>query len=260
MSKTFFDLIRSHFGGSLDQGQVDGMNAIISGFALYGDGDTEKLAYILATTKHETADTMQPIYERGKVDYFDKYEPGTKLGQRLGNTKIGDGYRFRGAGLVQLTGRENFQRAGDIIGVDLVGHPELAVDMDTAVRVLIEGTMRGWFTGKKLSDYINGIDESDDIDLAEFIQARRVVNGQDKAELIGNSALHFERALLAASLPSTPMTNVDIVPSAPPPEVAPPAATPAGQPRRIRWWPIVAFAGFVVYFIWFVFFRHGGMA
>jgi hypothetical protein len=193
--KTFFDRIRPHFGGSLTRRQVAGVNAILAGFTLYGDGDQEKLAYDLATAKHETGNTMQPIYERGPRSYFNKYEPGTKLGKALGNTQKGDGYRYRGTGLVQLTGRANFRRAGKIIGIDLENDPELALVPEIAVKLLILGAAQGWYTGKKLSDYIDGIDESDDEDLREYIQARRTINGQDKAQLIGRSALVFEDAL-----------------------------------------------------------------
>jgi putative chitinase len=194
-AKNFFDVVRPHFGGKLTQGQVDGMNAIIAGFAMYGDGDIQKLSYILATAKWETASTMQPIYERGQKTYFNKYEPGTTIGKNLGNTRPGDGYKFRGRGLVQITGRDNYARAGKIIGVDLVANPDKALEPAIAVRILIEGMLRGWFTAKGLTKYIDGIDESDADDLAEYVQARRTVNGQDKATLIANSAIIFERAL-----------------------------------------------------------------
>jgi putative chitinase len=96
---------------------------------------------------------------------------------------------------VQITGRDNYARAGKIIGVDLVANPDKALEPAIAVRILIEGMLRGWFTAKGLTKYIDGIDESDADDLAEYVQARRTVNGQDKATLIANSAIIFERAL-----------------------------------------------------------------
>lgn len=110
----------SLFGGSLTQDQVEGIEAILD--------ESERrrtplndLGYMLATTYHETAHTMQPIYERGARAYFDKYKPGTKIGKALGNTQPGDGYRFRGRGLVQLTDRSDYVRAGKKLGLDLVG-------------------------------------------------------------------------------------------------------------------------------------------
>lgn len=206
---SFYDLIRPHFGGKLTQLQVDGMNLIIAGWALYGDGNTNKLADCLATAKWETGHQMVPVYEKGPVSYFNKYEPGTKIGKNLGNLKKGDGYKYRGRGLVQVTGRRNYVFWANQLAIDLVNNPDLALDDDVAVRILIEGMMIGAFTGKDLGDYIDDKDESDDEDLKEYIQARRVVNGTDKAKEIGQSAVVFERALRKSATPSTPK-NVEV--------------------------------------------------
>lgn len=194
--EAFFAHVREHlFGGSLSQGQVTGINAILDAWDRYGDGNRQRLAYVLATPNVETGGRFQPVYEMGPRAYFDKYEPGTKLGKRLGNIEKGEGYLRRGRGLVQLTGRDNDIRVGKELGIDLLGHPELAMQMDIAARILVLGTLQGWFTGKGLSDYIDDLDENDDEDLREFVQARRTVNGQDKAALIAGHAAIVDKAL-----------------------------------------------------------------
>lgn len=196
--EAFFAHVRTElFGGHLTAGQVAGINAILAAWGLYGDNDNEKLAYCLATPKLETDDTMAPIHEYGPVSYFAKYEPGTPIGARLGNTQRGDGFRYRGRGLCQITGRANYARVGKLIGADLIGNPDLALNLTIAARILVQGSMLGWFTGKRLGAYIDGIDEADSADLKEYVQARRVINGQDKAELIGGYAVKFERAIAA---------------------------------------------------------------
>lgn len=193
MNSAFFDAVRETvFGGSLTQDQVDGCNVICEAWEDYGDGDHQKLAYLLGTAYHETAFTMQPIHERGQRSYFDKYEPGTKIGRDLGNTKPGDGFLYRGRGYVQCTGRANYAKAQAKLGVPLLTNPDGALDPLIAARILIEGCMAGWFTTKKLRDYIDG-------GVASYIGARRVVNGQDKAKTIAEYALHFEQALEAAA-------------------------------------------------------------
>lgn len=245
-----FQTIRPLFGGSLTQSQVDGITTILSGWERYGNGDNETLAYLLATTYHETAKTMQPIHERGAKAYFNKYEPGTKIGAVLGNTLKGDGYKFRGRGYVQLTGRSNYARAGKIVGTDLVADPDAALNPNIAVRLLIAGPSNGWYTGKKLSDYIDGVDETDAEDLREYIAARRTINGQDKAEVIGKLALVFERALRAAPVPAP-------APTLPLPEpddaIAPPPEPISFRPTLAGWGLLLVLAVALAGAAWILF-------
>src|SRR6185312_10129046 len=181
----FFDGAREEpFGCRLAQSQVGGLNALISAWEAGGDGDNRKLAYLLATAFHECAATMQPISERGAVRYFAKYDAGTKLGKALGNTLSGDGYRFRGRGYVQLTGRANYVSAGSKLGVDLAANPDLALAPDIAAKIIVRGMSEAWFTGKKLSDYINS-------GHCDFVAARKIINGTDRAVLIAGYANDF---------------------------------------------------------------------
>lgn len=87
-----------------------------------------------ATIAVETG-TFQSLVERGTRPYFDKYEPNTALGQRLGNEQPGDGYKYRGRGFIQLTGKSNYKRYGARLGLDLVGQPDLALEPEHAARV-----------------------------------------------------------------------------------------------------------------------------
>lgn len=180
-----FDKIRKLFGGRLTQGQVDGINTILDGWNKYGDGNRQRLAYVLATAFHETARTMQPIAEFGKGK-------GKKYGKidQTGKAPYGRGH-------VQLTWRDNYVRADKELGLGgrLAANYDLALDPAISVRVLIAGCLKGWFTGKDLDDFIDGVDESDAEDAREYAAARKVVNGTDRAQLIADYAIVFERAL-----------------------------------------------------------------
>jgi putative chitinase len=58
-------------------------------------------------------------------------------GGRLGNDAPGDGWMYRGRGYIQLTGKDNYATAAEELGIDLVGHPEMAADPATASRIAI---------------------------------------------------------------------------------------------------------------------------
>lgn len=178
----FFAAVRAAFG-PLSQSQVDGFNAVLAGLAGW---PVSWRAYALATTWHETARTMRPIKEHGTEAYFKRmYDPQgdrPQVAARLGNTQPGDGARYAGRGYVQLTGRTNYARYG------IVDTPDAAMDPATAARILRDGMEFGRFTGKKLGDYLPG----------DYVNARRIINGTDKAAEIAAHAGKFEAALRAS--------------------------------------------------------------
>ncbi|MBK8200636.1 MAG: hypothetical protein IPK75_20055 [Acidobacteria bacterium] len=202
--KTFFDGYRGAFG-KLNQSQVDGIETLLGFIEADDPSDIRNVAYLLATTKHECADTWEPIEERGPQKYFDKYGYNTTIGRTLGNTQPGDGYLYRGRGYVQLTGRRNYTIFGDLLGIDLVGNPYLAKDPKTAFAIMAVGMARGLFTGKKLSDYINAGG-------TDYINARRVVNGLDKAQLIADYAGAFEKVIRAATRVAAAVADAQVGP------------------------------------------------
>lgn len=183
-----FSILRKSLG-KLTQDQVDGINFLVATFDADKTITYPQAAYMLATAWHETAQKMQPITEYGSVKYFDKYDTGA-LAKRLGNTPAldGDGFKYRGRGYTQITGTDNYKRVGKALGIDLFKNPDLALNPDIAVKIMIYCMKNGVFTGKKLSDYINGTSKN-------YLSARRIINGTDQAQKVADYAVVFEKAL-----------------------------------------------------------------
>ena len=186
--KYFFDSVRaSIFSGSLTQKQTDGL-AFLMDYAELNKVDDRQLAYVLATTFHETAATMQPIEEYGKGS-------GKKYGQPAGPyNKV-----YYGRGYVQLTWYENYVKQDKKLKLDgrLVKDPGLALDPEISRQILFRGMADGDFTGQCLKDHITCTNINDD--KTDFHNARKIVNALDKASLIAGYATKF-----AAGLTRTP--------------------------------------------------------
>lgn len=139
-------------------------------------------AYVLATAYHETAHTMKPIAELGSQKYLKskKYWP------------------FIGRGYVQITWEANYKKAGGKLGVDFVKNPDLLLQAKYAAPILVIGMLEGWFTGKGLDTYIT-------LSKSDFLGARRIINGTDKAALIAGYAKQYDNLLQAEAYGVTPV-------------------------------------------------------
>ena len=212
----FIALVReTAFGARMTRYQVNGVLAILDAWAaLAPDAIASWIAYALATAKWETAHTMQPIAEFGKGR-------GRKYGAPVGP------YRqvYYGRGFVQLTWLENYRKATEELrkrgfmraNEDLVREPSLAMRDDIAAAIMVLGMVEGWFTGHKLARHFNER-------VTDWREARRIINGMDKADQIARIARQFHEALLASRASEIP------APVPAPPVAPPPAPTSGARP------------------------------
>lgn len=92
------------------------------------DANLQRAAAFVAQLGHESGE-LQFLEELwGPTTAQQRYEPPSELARKLGNTQPGDGRRFKGRGPIQITGRANYARYGELLGLDLVGQPEQAAD------------------------------------------------------------------------------------------------------------------------------------
>ncbi|QDH70276.1 SH3 domain-containing protein [Marilutibacter alkalisoli] len=131
-----------------------------------------QIAYVWATTKHEVANTYQPITEYSNTHCVN-YSGGCK---------------YKGRGYVQLTHDYNYKKMSPIVGVDLFKYPERALEPRIAYVVMSHGMHYGMFTGRKLGDYVYS-------GKTDYWNARRVVNGTDRASLIEGYAKQFQNIM-----------------------------------------------------------------
>ena len=175
MTSGGFSILRKSFG-SLNQDQVDNINLIIE-YCNKHSLEYNQAAYILATAWHETNQTMLPV-----VEAYWLSEDWRKNNLRY--------YPWYGRGFVQLTWEDNYKLADKKLGLngEMLKNPSLAQVPKYAAEILVLGSKEGWFTKKKLSDYITRTTK-------DYKNARRIINGIDKAQKIANEAVIFEKAL-----------------------------------------------------------------
>lgn len=218
---------RQVFGTSLSAGQVQGVEALLDACERHGIASGHHVANILAQCYHETAGAMQPIKETVMRHHKDRNPSDATVIARLDRAfKAGqltwvktpywrDGWF--GRGFIQLTHKDNYARMGKALGVNLIGNPARAMDLQTSADIAVVGMRDGMFTGRKLADY-------------QFPQAlssppaqnpRRIVNGPDGTDaLIGRHHRAFFDAIKGAG-------GWSIAAPAPAPDLAAPARQPA---------------------------------
>lgn len=141
------------------------------------------MSYCLATDYHETATRMVGVREG--LDVSDAW--------RKSHLRY---YPWYGRGKVQLTWEKNYKFATQRLrelghsNVDLIANPDQALDLEIAGIVLIHGMLEGWFTGKKLRDYLPQQPTRE-----QYKNARQIINGHDRDDLIAGYAVVFEEGL-----------------------------------------------------------------
>lgn len=158
--------------------QQSSIEAIFSECQKQGVTDFRQIAYILATAYHECYNPRTPETRLTPMKEFggEAYLKGKKY------------YPFYGRGFSQLTWETNYKKESKRLGIDLIKNPDQMLITSIAANSHVYCMKNGVYTGKKLSDYIN--DQKTD-----FINARRIINGTDRAELIAGYASKFLQAL-----------------------------------------------------------------
>lgn len=155
----------------------------------------ERQAMFLAQVGHESGCGRYTVEIWGPTPAQTRYEGRADLG----NTRSGDGSRFRGRGLIQITGRANYQAVSDALSVDAIGNPDLLSKPPLAALA------SGWWWQN------HGLNEISDA--KDVVRATKRING-------GTNGLKERQALYEAAM--------DVLFEAPalPAVVAPPPATP----------------------------------
>jgi putative chitinase len=199
------------------QSQQAGLQALLAAVEADPDvSDLRWLAYMFATVKHECADTWRPIEEYGRGKGH-KYGVPVTVTDPQGNQYTNVYY---GRGYVQLTWDWNYKAMGQALGNRLLYQPELALQPAVAYAIMSQGMRKGSFTGKKLGDYINA-------NGADYVNARKIINGLDQAQRIAGYASALEKVLRDSVVAAVPGVPMPAPATAPAPTPAPAPAAPA---------------------------------
>ena len=189
--QAFFDSVRATRvlgAASLRPDQISGLEAVLNAAKAAG-WPLAFTAYALATAGHETNYTMQPVREA----YW--------LSEKWRRNHLRY-YPFYGRGYVQLTWKENYQRADRELGLggSLNANLDRALEPEIAAKIMVRGMQEGWFGADKsgkVHTLVRHLKEGNTGTKAQFTSARQIINVMDKAAKIADEAIKFQTALQA---------------------------------------------------------------
>ncbi|MBX2855570.1 MAG: hypothetical protein KTR21_11310 [Rhodobacteraceae bacterium] len=166
--------------------------------------DNRWLAYLMGTTLHETANRMFPVREtlassdEIALQRLRRFLPGKTYYERWDET----GQYYYGRGYVQLTWHYNYKKADERLGItdrekSFYWNADLALDPQASLDIIYDGMLYGWFTRRCLLEYFRPNVQGD------WLNARRVINGKDRAADIAKLSQKFLTAIKAAEVPAS---------------------------------------------------------
>lgn len=172
LSEQFIRNITRRAKPDFQQGMVDNMNQLLD---IYEINTPLRVSHFLAQAMHESADFSLNIENlnysaRGLLAVFPKYfdyddaerfaRRPEAIASRVYANRMGngseyskDGWKYRGRGIFQLTGKNNYKKYGELLGVDLLENPDIACDPVISFQVACE-----FWKENKLNRYADGDD------------------------------------------------------------------------------------------------------
>lgn len=196
--RLFYDNLRGGlFQGKISAQQFEGIEALLNEWNRQKGYDWRRFSYILGTVYHETRGTMQPVEETGRgvgKPYGKKLKYGGGPGKRIPYTNPDKLYYGRGH--TQNTWYEVYEalsKAARAQGKnwDFLANPELLLEMEPSVWATFYAMKVGLYTGKQLDQFFNN-------DREDWLNARKIVNGKDRAVMVASYAMHFYDAVIGA--------------------------------------------------------------
>lgn len=191
----FFDGYKREFG-KLNDSQVEGLETMLKGFDETPHFNlATQYANILAQTARETNWTFKPKVEgyyikgnrkKALYNYYARNNPSAL--RTIFPYGWDSNLTYEGRGRTQTTHLFNYMNISEALDIDCVENPDLLLDDETDIKVLLHCYHTGLWTGKKLTDYIND-------NKTDYKNARRVVNGLDAWREIQADSIKFERII-----------------------------------------------------------------
>lgn len=159
-------MVRQAFPNLTNKDAATFADAFRQWFPVYGITNPRRVSAFIAQVGHESGSLRHLVEIWGPTPQQRKYEPPNRLANILGNAQPGDGRRFRGRGLIQITGRHNYSQISRAFSINFLDNPDLLAEPNMAVR-----SACWWWSSRNLND----IADLDTVDA--FRRITRIING-----------------------------------------------------------------------------------